>query len=69
MKQSARGTSIFFTFKSKFLTPPMKKKGKILVVDDDKSVLRSLQMLLEEEFEWIGTLSNPNLIPKHLAEH
>ena len=47
----------------------MKKKGKILVVDDDKSVLRSLQMLLEEEFEWIGTLSNPNLIPKHLAEH
>jgi len=46
----------------------MKKKGKVLVVDDDRSVLRSLEMLLEEEFERVATLSNPNLIPKHLAD-
>lgn len=46
----------------------MKKKGKVLVVDDDRSVLKSLEMLLEEEFERVGTLSNPNLIPKHLAD-
>lgn len=60
---------IFFTFRSKFLTSRMKKKGKVLVVDDDKGVLRSLEMLLEEEFEWVGTLSNPNLIPNHLADY
>mgnify|MGYP000373739631 FL=1 len=45
----------------------MKKKGKILVVDDDSSVLRSLEFLLEDEFEWVGTLANPNLIPNYLT--
>lgn len=49
------------------MTPLMKKKGKILVVDDDSSVLRSLEFLLEDEFEWVGTLANPNLIPSYLT--
>ena len=40
----------------------MKSKGKILIVDDDKSVLRSLEILLENEFELVKTISNPNLI-------
>ena len=47
----------------------MKNKGRILVVDDDRSVLRSLEILLEEAFEWVGTLSNPNLIPDHLKKY
>lgn len=38
------------------------QKGKILIVDDDKSILRSLEILLENEFERVKTISNPNLI-------
>ena len=40
----------------------MNKNGKILIVDDDKSILRSLSILLEDEFEMVGCASNPNLI-------
>lgn len=36
--------------------------GTILVVDDNKSVLTSLEMLLEEVFERVETASNPNRI-------
>lgn len=36
--------------------------GAILIVDDNKSVLTSLEMLLESEFERIETASNPNQI-------
>lgn len=38
------------------------KKGKILVIDDNKSVLDSLKMFLEDHFEQISTISNPNQI-------
>jgi DNA-binding NtrC family response regulator len=38
------------------------QNGKILIVDDDKSILRSLEILLENEFELVKTISNPNLI-------
>lgn len=41
----------------------MTKTGKILIIDDDKSILKSLKILLEQEFEYIKTISNPNLIP------
>ena len=44
----------------------MQKKGKILIADDDKSILKSLKILLDEEFELVNTVSNPNLI---LAEY
>jgi DNA-binding NtrC family response regulator len=38
-------------------------KGNILVVDDNKSVLTSLELLLQDEFKKVGTLKNPaNLI-------
>ncbi len=40
----------------------MRNKGKLLIVDDDKSILRSLKMLLDDEFEIVDTISNPNLI-------
>lgn len=36
--------------------------GTILIVDDNKSVLTSLEMLLEDVFERVETASNPNRI-------
>ena len=38
------------------------KIGKLLIVDDDKSVLRSLEIFLEQYFEKIKTVSNPNQV-------
>lgn len=36
--------------------------GTVLIVDDNKSVLTSLELLLEDEFERVETASNPNKI-------
>ena len=36
--------------------------GTVLIVDDNKSVLTSLELLLEDEFERVETASNPNSI-------
>ncbi len=41
-------------------------KGKILVVDDNKSILSAMEMLLQDEFEDIKTISSPNLLPSLL---
>ena len=38
------------------------KKGKLLVVDDNKNVLTALKRFLEMEFTEVHTASNPNLI-------
>ncbi|MDP4184808.1 MAG: sigma-54 dependent transcriptional regulator [Bacteroidota bacterium] len=38
----------------------MRAKGKILVVDDNKSVLSAIELLLAFEYEEVRTLSNPN---------
>jgi len=35
-------------------------KGKILILDDNKSVLMALEMLLQTEFDQVFTLTNPN---------
>lgn len=43
------------------------KTGTILIVDDNKSVLASLELLLETEFSKILTVSNPNQIQSLLA--
>lgn len=40
----------------------MEKIGKILIVDDDKNILRSLKILLDNKFGIVKTISNPNLI-------
>ena len=43
-----------------------KKKGSILIVDDNVQILNSLQLLLKSEFAEIATLKNPNQIPSAL---
>lgn len=43
-------------------------KGKILVIDDNKSILKSLKFFLEDYFEKVEAISNPNLLPSLLRE-
>ncbi|MFA6484403.1 MAG: response regulator, partial [Bacteroidales bacterium] len=42
--------------------------GRILVVDDNRNVLKALEILLQFEFENIRTLKNPNQIPSVLEK-
>lgn len=44
-------------------------KGNILIVDDNRSILSALEILLTPEFGLITTLSNPNLLPGELDKH
>ncbi|MBU8892601.1 MAG: sigma-54 dependent transcriptional regulator [Bacteroidales bacterium] len=44
----------------------MIKNSKILIVDDDKQVLKTLEFLLETEFGQITTLKDPNQLPSML---
>ena len=44
------------------------KPGNILIVDDNKSILSALEILLAPEFREVITLSNPNLIPGELKK-
>ncbi len=47
---------IFIKFKH------VRMNGKLLIVDDHKQVLKALMQLLEEEFEGVTIISNPNQI-------
>ena len=44
-------------------------KGKILILDDNKSVLTALEMLLQTEFESVFCLSNPATLLSAIKEH
>jgi DNA-binding NtrC family response regulator len=44
------------------------QKGNILVVDDNKSILSALEILLTPEFREVTLLSNPNQIPTELRK-
>jgi DNA-binding NtrC family response regulator len=44
------------------------QKGNILVVDDNKSILSALEILLTPEFSMVTMLSNPNQIPSELRK-
>ena len=46
----------------------MKKKGNILIVDDNRSVLTALQLLLKPHFDKIGLLPSPATLPSVLRE-
>lgn len=41
----------------------MKKKGNILIIDDNQALLISLRLLLKNVFEDVQTSTNPNVIP------
>ncbi|NTV82920.1 MAG: sigma-54-dependent Fis family transcriptional regulator [Bacteroidales bacterium] len=45
-----------------------KRQGKILIVDDNKSILDSLKLFLEDYFGEIITTGNPNRIPQLIAQ-
>ncbi|PCH66848.1 MAG: sigma-54-dependent Fis family transcriptional regulator [Bacteroidales bacterium] len=47
----------------------MKKAGNLLIVDDNKSVLDSLQLFLKRKFEEVIICSKPNQIPNLLFCH
>lgn len=51
-----------FTFKQKMA------KGNILIVDDNKSILSALEILLSPEFQSVTTLPDPNQIPAELRK-
>jgi DNA-binding NtrC family response regulator len=39
------------------------QKGKLLIVDDNKGILSALEILLNDDFEEVKTISNPNQLP------
>jgi DNA-binding NtrC family response regulator len=39
------------------------QKGKLLIVDDNKSILSALEILLSDDFAEIKTIANPNQLP------
>lgn len=43
-----------------------RQKGKILIVDDNEGILKSLRFSLKYEFEEVEAIKNPNLIPSLL---
>ena len=45
-----------------------KQNGRLLIIDDNASVLNSLELFLKHHFEIILTLKNPNLIPSFLEK-
>ena len=47
---------------------PKKEIKRILIADDKKPVLKSLELLLEDYFEEVVCVSNPNLIPNLVWE-
>ena len=44
------------------------KQGTILVVDDNRNILASVKMLLEDTFRRVVTIANPNGIPARLCD-
>lgn len=44
------------------------KAGRILIIDDNKSALSALRLMLQSEFEEVVCLSNPNLIQSELEK-
>jgi DNA-binding NtrC family response regulator len=45
------------------------EKANILIVDDNKSILSTLEILLLPEFQMVTSITNPNLIPSELKKN
>lgn len=45
------------------------KKGKILLVDDNKSVLSALELLLRSEYETVDSITSPKQIPDLIGKN
>jgi DNA-binding NtrC family response regulator len=45
------------------------EQGNLLIVDDNKSILSALELLLQDDFNQIKAISNPNLMPSLLASN
>jgi len=43
-------------------------RGRVLIVDDDTSILRTLKLLLRDDFDLVHTISNPKFIPAELKK-
>jgi len=41
----------------------MSNKGKLLIVDDNRSILSALEILLQDDFDEVKTIANPNQLP------
>lgn len=46
----------------------MARQGSLLIVDDNRNILKTVKMLLQDSFETITAISNPNNIPARLRE-
>lgn len=46
----------------------MKKQGSLLIIDDNRNIIKAVKMLVEDTFETITAISNPNNIPARLSE-
>jgi len=57
-----------WTFETTSSNQKMMKKGNILIVDDNKSILSALEILLTPEFQTVTVLSDPNRIPSELRK-
>jgi DNA-binding NtrC family response regulator len=53
----------------RYYTIMQQHHGNILVIDDNKSILSTLDILLSPLFQTVTTLSNPNLIPAELRKN
>ncbi len=59
-------TNVKFVNNKKVRKDKYMQKGNILIVDDNKSILSTLEILLSPEFQTVTTIANPNQIPAEL---
>ncbi len=50
------------------IIPTMKKKGRILIVDDNQEILVALRLFFSRHFETIVTEKNPEMLPSMLLK-
>lgn len=46
----------------------MEKQGSLLIVDDNRNIIKAVKMLVEDTFMNVSAISNPNNIPTRLRE-